>query len=195
MSGVARLVRHPRRSTSRRRRRGGRCQRFPGSDDPIPGSAARSLLSPCAKLCAQPPSPRPGGPAAVPPSSARRARCGPARRAGRSPASGPADHGTAHRIRRSSTRLSSVATIVADRGAQRPRTPQRPKRCGDRVDEDRDDRDAPRRHRTGSAAAGRCRGRRPCSPRWRRRRPRPAPPPRSRWRCPPGTSSGPACVP
>ena len=85
--------------------------------------------------------------------------------------------------------------VVSDGCAQCPRTTQRAKRCGDRVDEDRDDRVWRRRRRTGSAAAAPCRGRPPCSPRSRRRRRLRAPPPPSRWRCRSGTSSGPSCVP
>ena len=76
----------------------------------------------------------------------------------------------------------SDAAAPAVEGRQERCRPRRPaparaataQRCGDRIDEDRNHRHRAVRLRTASAAAERCRGRRPCSPKWPRRRRHPS---------------------
>ena len=92
------------------------------------------------RSCPPPPSPPPGAPGAARATSAHRARSGRAQRAGPWRESARADHGTAHRIRR-----RAPACPGSRDSFRRPRRAPATRRsgpsgCGDRVDEDRDDR-------------------------------------------------------
>ena len=97
---VAGLARRSSCWPSRRSRPAGRCRRAPGTRGPSRGSAAAAGSRPCGELVRR--RHHRGLPrrTLLRRSSARRARCAPARPAARSPVSAPADRGTGRRSRR-----------------------------------------------------------------------------------------------